>query len=168
MTNYHAQKLIDELVKEVDLFAKKKQFVSRNFDDVLVTIEYFPTTILPNHVINIVRSEDENRCYLLDTRFHAIGDIINDDQIILNDLGLTNIAYVEQHPRYFSFYQTDYELGLRMLNSSNTNVDKDIINSIIYRESATSFLEEYKRFKIRNQERFNTVANNLQLVKKYL
>lgn len=170
LTNYHAQKLIDEVLKEIDLFGQEKQVVSRDFDGVLVKIEYLPSKTVPNHVVNIVEDSKAKRSYILDTRYHAVGEIVDEKKIILNNLGLKSSAYPEQHPNslYHTYYNTDYEQGIWILNGYDTIVDQDVMCSILYRDSAAKFESEYKNFKKRNQDRFNTVANNLELAKKYL
>ncbi|MDE6141326.1 MAG: hypothetical protein K2G03_01855, partial [Bacilli bacterium] len=169
LTNYHAQKLIDELIKEIDLYGEERQKVSRDFAGVDVVIEYFPSKIKPNHVVNVVKGKEE-RVYILDTRLHSVGEIIDENKIILNNLGLTSVADVEQHPfsKYGRYYDTDYDIGPMLINNFDTNVKQDVNSSILYRDSAPKLEEEYKRFKASNQERFDTVANNIQLVKRYL
>lgn len=170
LTNYHAQKLIDELIKEIDLYGDERQNVSRDFAGVEIVIEYFPSKIKPNHVVNVVKSKDKEIVHILDTRLHSVGEIIDERKIILNNLGFTSVADVDQHPftKFSRYYDTDYDIGPMLINNFDTNVKQDINSSILYRDSAPKFEEEYKRFKARNQERFDIVANNIQLVKRYL
>ena len=162
--------MIDELIKEIDIYGTEKQKVVKDFDGILVTMEYFPSKVIPNHAINVVKSKTEDRVYILDTRLHSVGDIIDEKQIILNHLGFTNVADVEQHPlfKYNSYFGTDYDIGLMLINNYDTNVKQDVMSLIMYRDVAPKLEEEYKEFKRRNQDRFDTVANNLQLAKRYL
>lgn len=170
LTNDQAQKMIDEVIKEIDLYGTERQKVVKEFDGIIVTVEYFPSKDIRNHSVNVVKGKKEDRVYILDTRLHSVGDIIDEKQIILNNLGLTNVADVEQHPlsKYKSYYETDYDIGLMLINKYDTNVKQDVMSSIIYRDEVSKWVDEYKKFKARNQDRFDTVANNLQLAKRYL
>lgn len=169
LTNYHAQKYIEDTMQGLDLFSKEKVHITKQYGDIVVTIDYYPTEIMPNHTINIVKKRKENRVYILDTRYHCIGDIIDEKSIILNNLGLTHIAFVEQNPIFDTYYSTDYQEGLRLLNTFDTQTEKDILQSILYREACKDYEDEYKTFKLSNQKKFNLVDNNFQrLIKRKL
>ena len=84
-------------------------------------------------------------------------------------MGLTHIAFVEQNPIFHTYYDTDYQEGLRLLNTFDTQTEKDILQSILYREACKDYEDKYKAFKLSNQKRFNIVDNNFQrLIKRKL
>ncbi len=162
LTNYHAQKYIDEAMKELDLFGKEKVSITRKYGDVVVSIDYYPTATIPNHTVNIVKKREEDRIYILDTRYHRIGEVIDEKSIILNDLGLTHIAFVDQNPFYYIYYDTDYNEGLRLLNNFDTQMDKDVLDSILCRERCKDYEDEFKAFKEENQRVFDLASDNFK------
>lgn len=167
--NYDAQKYIDNAIQELDLFSKEKVHIKKKYGDIVVTINYYPSEGMPNHTVNIVKKRTENCTCILDTRSHCIGDKNDGKTIILNDLGLTHMAFVDQNPIYHTYYDTDYHYGLWLLNTFDTQVNKDILKSILCRDHCKDYEDEFKAFKGNNQKKLNLVNNNFQrLIKRKL
>lgn len=171
LTNYQVQEYIDDAMQELDLFGKKTVHFIKEYGDIKVTVDYFPPEYTSNHTVNIVRKDKENYAHILDTRTYCIGDKIDDKSIILSDLnlGLTYKTFVDHEPIFSTYYDTDYQVGLRLLNTFDTQTYKDILASTVYREECKKYEAEYKKFKLNNQQNLNLVADNFQkLIKREL
>lgn len=162
LTNYHAQKYIDAALQGFDLFSEEEAHFVKIYDDIEVKIDYFPSKDKPNHTINIVKNKNESRSYILDVLSHRIGDIIDEKNIVLHDLGLTYAVFVDLNPKFNTYYNTDYENGLWLLNTFDTQTAKDVLDSALFRDECPKFEREYKEFKLNNQRKFDVVADNLQ------
>lgn len=163
-----AQKYIDDAINDLDVFGDEKVSYEKTYGNVKVIVRYEPSTSKINHTVNILKKDKEERIYILDPRAHCIGDIVDEKLIIMHDLGFTYKNYVHHDINFDSYYGTDYEFGLWLLNNFDTRTKVDIMSSIIYREKVQMWNDEYKKFKERNQDRYDTVLNNLNMLVKRL
>lgn len=161
--NDYIQQCIDDTMQKLDLFGKEKAQIVKKYNNVRIAIDYSPCKFRINHTVNIVKKKQENRVYILDTRKHAIGDIIDEKQIILKSLdsGFSSTAFVESFI-FNTYYHTDYEKGLRLLNTYDTQTAIDFLDAILYQQKLEKFEDEYKEFKLNNQKKFALVADNFQ------
>ncbi len=172
LTNEEAQLFVDRAESDVDVHSDKPLHFERKYDDILVIVDYKPPTSEMNHTVNIIKKKGEERIYILDPRTHRISDVIDEKEIISYDIEPSSIGfayhnYVHQNVAMKVYYGTDYEIGLGLLNNFDTKVKQDIMTSVIYQEKVGKLEEEYKRFKKRNQEKYDIVFDDVQrLIKK--
>ena len=168
LTNYHAQKYIDQALDGFDLFSKKEIHDSIRMNTIEIKIDYLPSVEKLNHVMNIVKSKKyEKRVHILDTRYHAVGEKIDSHTIRLNHLGLTHTDFVQKECSFFTYYGTSYHRGRHLLHSYDTDMNSDLLQSIIYHEPKESDTEFFLNFKKNHQKQLNRVSENFkQLIKK--
>lgn len=167
LTNYEAQKYIDEALIGLDLFSKEEIHFIKQFDNLLVQVDYLPENRKPliNHTMNIVIDE-KDLSHILDTRYHCVGEKIDINRLKLNYKGLTHTDFIQENLLFHTYYRTNYYKGLSLLEYE-TNIEKDMLSSIIYQESCKKDIKYYKEFQLKNQKNYNTVANNIiKLAKK--
>lgn len=161
LTNKAAQEYIDASLTDFDLFAKEERHLTRNFGDCSVTLDYYPPNLISNHTMNIVKDKDNRSVHIVDTRYHCIGESISKKRIRFNDCGLTHIDFVQTAVDFHTYYGTDYHHGLELVKQK-TEIDKDVLSSILYRDFCKKFIERYREFKKQNQKNYMRVANNYQ------
>lgn len=168
LTNYHAQKYIDQALEGFDLFSKKEIHDSKRMDTIEIKIDYLASVEKLNHVMNIVKSKRyEKRVHILDTRNHAVGEKIDSHMIRLNHLGLTHTDFVQKECPFFTYYGTSYHRGRHLLHAYDTDMKSDLLQSTIYQEPKERDIEVFQSFKKDHQKQLNRVSENFkQLIKK--
>ncbi len=166
LTNKDAQEYIDFSLSDFNYFEREERHIARHLGDISIMVDYFPSPpicghILSNHTMNIVKNKDERRVHIVDTRYHSVGERISKKRIRLNNCGLTHVDYVQIGVRFHTYYGTDYRQGLELLKEK-TEIDKDVLSSILYRDFCQKFIEKYKEFKRQNQKGYMQVTNNYQ------
>ena len=166
LTNKDAQEYIDFSLSDFNYFEREERHIARHLGDISIMVDYFPSPpicghILSNHTMNIVRNKDERRVHIVDTRYHSVGERISKKRVRLNNCGLTHVNYVQTNVRFHTYYGTDYRHGLELLKEK-TEIDKDVLSSILYRDFCKKFIEKYKEFKRQNQKGYMQVTNNYQ------
>lgn len=166
LSNPEGQKYIDETIANMNLFGSEEVHITRNYGDIDVVADYYPSEQAFNHIMNIVKRKENDTVHIVDTRYHCVGERINDSSIRLNNSGLTHIDFVNQTPMFPTYYDTDYQQGLKLLQKQ-TDIDEDVRNSIIYREFCKRYKKRYEEFKTANQENYKAVSENYKkLIKK--
>lgn len=163
LTNWHAQKIIDNIVNDIDLFSQKEVHIRKSIEEINVKIDYQPSDYKINHTINIVESEDGS-VHILDTRYHSIGKKINDNRILLDDLGLKHIEFIQDKVDFCTYSDTNYYHGLQLVKNNNTNLEKDVLSSILFRHSCEEYIEYYEEFWRTHQKSFQEINNNYNLL----
>lgn len=167
LTNYEAQKYIDEATADLDLFSTEAFKLTKRFGNVSVYASYVPEdgTSLMNHTMNIVLDKN-GLAHILDTRYHCVGERFDTLSIKLSYQGLTHIDFVQRDLSFYTYYDTDYFRGLKLLKNK-TNMENDVSSSILYGKLCKENLGYYKDFCASNQRNYNRVADNFnRLVKK--
>lgn len=166
LTNKDAQEYIDISLTNFDCFEREEKHIARHLGDISVTVDYYPSPpicghILTNHTMNIVKNKKENRVHIVDTRYHCVGERISKKKVRLNNCGLTHVDYVQTGVRFHTYYGTDYRHGLKLLKE-NTEIDRDVLSSILYRDFCQKFIAKYEEFKGQHQKYYIETANNYQ------
>ena len=162
------QKYIDKVMIDVNLLGKEEQHVQRNFGDIQIKIDYYPpeNRDLSNHTVNIV-IDKKKVAHILDTRSHCVGEAIDKKIIRLNDQGLVHTDFIQKRVTFNTYYNTNYYRGLQLLEYS-TDIEKDISDSMVYRDLCQENLDCYERFYQQNKENYNRVAKNMNTLVKRL
>lgn len=166
LTNKTAQEYIDIFLADFDLFQRQERHLVRNFGDISITLDYYPSDlicghILNNHTMNIVKSNVQRRVHIVDTRYHSLGEQISKKRVRLNHCGLTHIDFIQTAVDFHTYYGTNYHHGLELVKEK-TEIGKDVLSSILYQDFCKKFIERYVEFKRQNQKNYMRVANNYQ------
>lgn len=167
LTNYEAQQYVDDATKDFDLFSKEERHYDRIYGKIVVHVNYVPETNmrLLNHTMNIVVDKD-GIVHILDTRYHCVGEKIDKDILRMNYQGLMHKDFIQSDVFFHTYYGTDYTAGLELLNY-NGNIDKDVLNSILYGNSCQKEDKAYEEFQKENMREYNRVADNIhRLIKR--
>lgn len=128
-------------------------------------VDYLPEIYsLTNHTMNIVL-ENTKRAHILDTRYHCIGEKIDNRSIKLNYKGLTHTDFIQREFAFHTYYETNYFEGLNLLEFE-THMGIDIITSALYGASCNEHIEYFKQFQLENQKNYNKVVDNLNILEK--
>lgn len=117
---------------------------------------------LLNHTMNIVVDKD-GIVHILDTRYHCVGEKIDKDILRMNYQGLMHKDFIQSDVFFHTYYGTDYTAGLELLNY-NGNIDKDVLNSILYGNSCQKEDKAYEEFQKENMREYNRVADNIHRI----
>lgn len=169
LTNLEAQKYIDDALYGFDLFSKEEVHFTKNFENIVVHVNYLPEKgiSLNNHTMNIVRDND-GLVHILDTRYHSVGERIDEDRIRLSYQGLIHIDFIQKKDLSFhTVYGTNYYKGLVLLDG-NTDIDKDVLRSIVSGESCKEHISDYEEFLKMNLKSYNRVSDNIKRLAKRL
>lgn len=169
LTNYDAQKLIDEVMKDFDLFSREELHFVRKYGDVVIHVDYIPedNPSLINHTMNIVLDKKNDLVHILDTKNCFIGERIDTDIIRLEHLGFTHIDFVQRDVACDTYYGTNYFRGLGLLEY-DTNIKMDVLSSILCSESCKENIEYYEEFQLKNQKKYNKIDDNIHKLNKKL
>ncbi len=159
LTNKEAQEYIDTSLIDFPYFEKQERHIARTLGYISITIYYYPPDCIQNHTMNIVKGK--NRVHIVDTRYHCVGERISKKRLRLSNCGLTHIDFVKTEVNFHTYYGTNYHHGLDLLEE-NTDIDKDILSSILYKDFCQKFLAKYEEFKRKNLKNYMTVTNNYQ------
>lgn len=162
ITSSQIQSYVDEAIKDLDLFSDQDISFSKVIDGVKVSVRYKHDDNKPNHTVNILKKEKENRVYIVDASNHRLGDIIDEREIIMRDTEFSYRHFV-YHDIYFATkYGTDYDIGTLLLNEYDTDITDDLMKSILARKLILELISDFKRFKIEHQEAYDIVNNNFK------
>lgn len=166
LLNSEAQKYIDEVTINLDLFSREEFHFTKTFGNIVVRVDYLPEQqFLLNHTMNIVLDKN-GLLHILDTRYHCIGEKTNDNSIRLNYQGLTHTDFIQRDLFFHTYYGTNYFRGLGLLEHE-TNIGIDMLTSVLCGESCKENIIAYEEFQLKNQINYNRITDNInRLVKK--
>lgn len=162
------RRCVDDAKSNVDPYSKESIHLVREYDKVKVVVNYRPTEDPPNHTVNIVKSKREKRIYIVDMQHHRVGSVIDETMLLSSDLIFNYTDYVISRVNYDTYYdKTDYDWGFFLLNEYDTRFKQDLLASSLYRDDAPKLASEYRAFKLKNKEKYDTIKNEYQkLIKK--
>lgn len=162
LTRVDAQKYVDEAEKDLDVFSDEDITYTKIIGDVKVVVRYKHDPNKPNHTVNILKRTHEERVYILDAMENCLGDIIDENEILMHDQGFTYKYYVYHDVPFTTYYGTNFDIGEYLLNEYDTNIEDDMRKSIEARKLAKELTDEFKEFKIIHQDAYDTVKNNFK------
>lgn len=173
MINSEIQKYIDEVLIDLDLFAKERFHLKKNFGNVIVYVDYFPSDalFLLNHTINIVLDRD-NLVHIIDAQANSVGEKIDDNTVKLNNVvcwGYSQKNFIQDNVKFNTYYDNDFQYyrGISLFNEDKADVMRDTLESIRLGANAGKNICRYEEFYLENKKYYSEVTKNInRLVKK--
>lgn len=161
------QKYIDETIVDLDLFSKEEIHFTKDYGDIVVHVDYLPEKVSNlNHTMNIVLDNNE-RAHILDTRYHCVGERINQDSIRLSYQGLNHIDFIQRDIRFHTYYGTNYNRGIGLLNY-DTNIGMDMLTCSLGEKFCEDNIKEFEKFQQKNKKSYDKVTDNINMLVKKL
>lgn len=160
-TNSTIQEFIDQALIGFDLFSREESHFTREFGEIIITINYRPQKhpYLANHTINVV-VDKKGILHILDASHHCIGERIDKDILKMNKHGFTHLDFIQRNISFDSHYGTNYYKGLGLLEHE-TNIGYDMLTSTLYEEECKEYIELYEKFQADNKKNYTKVVDTV-------